>query len=51
MNMRYLDLSTNPELDPSDPENYDSLPETYDPDEPHVYHDDVIDYHPEDWAL
>jgi hypothetical protein len=48
--MRYLDLSTNPELDPSDPENYDSLPETYDPDA--YWGDDTIDTWPEDdWAL
>ena len=25
--------------------------DTYNPDEPHTYHDDVIDYYPEDWAL
>ena len=48
--MRYLDLSTNPDLDPSDPENYDSLPETYDPDA--YWGDDTIDTWPEDdWAL
>lgn len=48
--MRYLDLSSNPDLDPSDPENYDSLPETYDPDA--YWGDDTIDTWPEDdWAL
>ncbi len=25
--------------------------DTYNPDEPHTYHHDVIDYYPEDWAL
>jgi hypothetical protein len=48
--MRFFDLSTNPDLDPSDPENYDSLPETYDPDA--YWGDDTIDTWPEDdWAL
>jgi len=48
--MRYLDLSRDPELDPSDTENYDSLPEMYDPDA--YWGDDTIDTWPEDdWAL
>ena len=47
--MPYFDLSINHELDPDDPENYDSLPETYDPDA--YWGEDVIDTYPDNWAL
>jgi hypothetical protein len=45
--MRFFDLSTNPDLDPTDPENYDQL--TLDCED---CEQDIIDTWPEDdWAL
>lgn len=54
-----MPYSTHPELPDFDIEFEDDYIDecldcdwdTYNPDEPHAYHDDVIDHYPEDWAL
>ena len=49
-----IDLSVNPELDPTDPDNYDGVPgewddepQVYDPDEPCDCHVCTVDFHDE----
>lgn len=56
-----IDLSIDPDLDPTDPSNYDGIPGEWDTDQPQIYHPDedypdvdqfeFIDDFEEDFAL